>query len=188
MKSRAATEVAHLEHLTAGLADPTDLDVAIHTTRTGIKRLRAFLRLARQSIGTSTYRTENDALGHTARLLAPARDAYVLIETARELGATDRIVAELSEDHTRAIAALEAGSRIEAVHGLEATTDRWRLLEWHGPDSLSIGAGLARTYGRGLSDLETVRTAPASTSFHRWRRRVKYLRYQLEALDAPDRV
>ena len=186
MKSLATTEVAHLEHLTAGLADPTDLDVAIHTTRTGIKQLRAFLRLARQSIGTSTYRTENGALGHTARLLAPARDAYVLIETAGELGATDCILAELGEDHTRAIDALEAGSRIEAVHRLEAMIDRWRLLEWHGPDSLSIGAGLVRTYGRGLADLETVRTAPVEEAFHGWRRRVKYLRYQLEALDAPN--
>jgi CHAD domain-containing protein len=187
MKSLASTQVAHLEHLTAGLADPTDLDVAIHATRKGIKRLRAFLRLARQSIGTSTYRTENGALGHTARLLAPARDAYVLIETAGELGATDRILAELSEDHTRAIAALETGSRIEAVHRLETVIGRWRLLEWHGPDSLSIGAGLGRTYGRGLVDLGTVRTTQASTGFHSWRRRVKYLRYQLEALDAPNK-
>ncbi|MCJ7780998.1 MAG: CHAD domain-containing protein [Acidimicrobiia bacterium] len=188
MKSLAATEVAHLQHLTARLADPTDLDVAIHATRTGIKRLRAFLRLARQSIGTSTYRAENSALGHTARLLAPARDAYVLIETAGELGATDRILVNLSEDHTRAIAVLEAGPRTEAVHRLEAMIGRWRLLEWHGPESLSIGAGLVRTYGRGLADFETVRTVPAATAFHSWRRRVKYLRYQLEALDAPDRV
>jgi len=185
MNSLAATEIAHLKHLTAELADPTDLDAAIHTTRTGIKQLRAFLRLARQSIGTSTYRIENGALGHTARLLAPARDAYVLIETAGELGAADRILAELNEDHTRAIDALEAGPRIEAVHRLESAIDRWRLLEWHGPDSLSIGVGLVRTYGRGLADLETVRAAPVAMAFHGWRRRVKYLRYQLEALDAP---
>ncbi len=186
MKSLASTEVTRLEHLTEGLADPADLDVAVHATRKGIKRLRAFLRLARRSIGTSTYRTENGALRYTADLLAPARDAYVLIDTARNLCAPDGILVELSEDYAGEIAALESGSRIEAVRRLEAITGRWRRLNWHGPDSRSIGAGLLRTYRRGLVDLETARVTPTAAAFHSWRRRVKYLRYQLEALDAPN--
>ncbi len=187
MKSLAAKEVARLERLAPRLANPVDLDVAVHGTRKCIKRLRAFLRLARRSIGTSTYRTENGALRDTARLLAPARDAYVLIDTARDLDAPDGILIRLHEDYSEAIADLEAGSRIEAVRRLEAIASRWRLLDWHGPDSRSVGAGLLRTYRRGLVDLETTRATPTAAAFHGWRRRVKYLRYQLEALDAPNR-
>jgi CHAD domain-containing protein len=185
MNPIAATEISRLEHLTAGLANPIDLNVAVHTTRKGIKRLRSFLRLARRSIGTTTYRIENGALRDTARLLAPARDAYVLIDTARDLDASDLVLGVLNEDYTVAMAALESVDRLEAVHRLEAIAGRWRLLAWHGPDPKSIGAGLRRTYRRGLVDLETVRSAPTPAAFHGWRRRVKYLRYQLEVLDAP---
>lgn len=187
MNPLAATEITRLERLTAGLADPTDLDVAVHTTRKGIKRLRAFLRLARRSIGTSTYRIENGALRDTGRLLAPARDAYVLVDTARDLDASDRILHALDEDYTAVMAALESVDRLQAVHRLEAIATRWRLLSWHGPDPKSIGAGIRRTYRRGLVDLETVRSTPTAAAFHGWRRRVKYLRYQLEVLDAPKR-
>ncbi len=186
MNPIAATEISRLEHLTAGLANPTDLNVAVHTTRKGIKRLRSFLRLARRSIGTTTYRIENGALRDTARLLAPARDAYVLIDTARDLDASDLVLGVLDQDYTEEMAALESVGRLEAVHRLEAIAGRWSLLAWHGPDPKSIGAGLRRTYRRGLVDLETVRSTPTPAAFHGWRRRVKYLRYQLEVLDAPN--
>ncbi|MEA3510992.1 MAG: CHAD domain-containing protein [Actinomycetota bacterium] len=185
MNPLAATEIIRLERLTALLAEPTDLDVAVHTTRKGIKRLRAFLRLARRSIGTSTYRIENGALRDTARLLSPARDAYVLIDTGRDLDASDLVLDVLKDDHTMVMAAFESVDRLQAVHRLEAIASRWRLLAWHGPDPKSIGAGIRRTYRRGLVDLETVRSTPTAAAFHGWRRRVKYLRYQLEVLDAP---
>lgn len=185
MNPLAVNEIVRLERLTAGLADPIDLDVAVHTTRKGIKRLRAFLRLARRSIGTTTYRIENGALRDTARLLAPARDAYVLIGTARDLDASNLVLDVLNENYSAAMAALESIDRLETVHRLEAIAGRWRLLSWHGPDPKSIGAGLRRTYRRGLVDLETVRSTPTPAAFHGWRRRVKYLRYQLEVLDAP---
>lgn len=185
MNTLAATEIARLERLAATLTDPSDLDVAVHTTRKGIKRLRAFLRLARRSIGTSTYRIENGALRDTARLLAPARDTYVLIGTARDLDASGLVLNVLDDDYAAAMAALESVARLDAVHRLEAIAARWEILRWHDPDSKSIGAGLRRTYRRGLVDLETVRATPTAAAFHGWRRRVKYLRYQLESLDAP---
>jgi len=185
MNPLAETEIARLDHLIDVLGDPADLDTAVHTTRKGIKRLRAFLRLARRSIGTTTYRIENGALRDTARLLAPARDAYVLIETARDLDAPERVLLEFDEEYAAAIAVLESVSRLEAVHRLKAIARRWNLLVWHGPDVKSIGSGITRTYRRGLVDFETVLTTPTSSAFHGWRRRVKYLRYQLELLDAP---
>jgi CHAD domain-containing protein len=186
MNPLASTEISRLRLLIAGLADPTDIDAAVHTTRKGIKRLRAFLRLARRSIGTTTYRIENGALRDTARLLAPARDAYVLIDTARDLDASDLVLDVLDQSYAATMATLESTSRLDAVHHLEAVAGRWQHLAWYGPDPKSIGAGLRRTYHRGLVDLETVQSTPTASAFHGWRRRVKYLHYQLEVLDAPE--
>ena len=186
MNPLASTEISRLRLLIAGLADPTDIDAAVHTTRKGIKRLRAFLRLARRSIGTTTYRIENGALRDTARLLAPARDAYVLIDTARDLDASDLVLDVLDQSYAATMATLESTSRLDAVHHLEAVAGRWQHLAWYGPDPKSIGAGLRRTYRRGLVDLETVQSTPTASAFHGWRRRVKYLHYQLEVLDAPE--
>ncbi len=180
MRNLASKATADLERLATGLREPVAVDAAVHTTRKGIKRLRAFLRLARRSVGKDFYRSENSALRDTARLLAPARDSLVLIETATAIGASDAVVASLAGDHREAIAGLESGVRIDAADRLSATAERWQHVDWGGPDAASIRAGLRRTYRRGLADFESVRSNPSDATFHGWRRRVKYIRYQLE--------
>ncbi|MGB5656133.1 MAG: CHAD domain-containing protein, partial [Acidimicrobiia bacterium] len=92
MTDLAPAAMADIEELAVDFGGAADLDRAVHTARKGTKRLRAFLRLARRSIGTDTYRTENAALRDTARLIAPARDALVLIETAQEIGASRAVL------------------------------------------------------------------------------------------------
>jgi CHAD domain-containing protein len=185
MKDLAPTAVASIGRLAATLGDATDLDHAVHTTRKGTKRLRSFLRLARRSIGTDVYRFENTALRDAARLIAPARDARVLVDTAHELDASHAVLDMLEHRHLAEMTRLEAGARAEATGRLKAIAARWRAIEWRGPGVASIRAGLARTYGRGLGDFAIVRSAPSAASFHSWRRRVKYIRYQLETVDAP---
>jgi CHAD domain-containing protein len=186
MKHLARLELERLESLSTLLAGADDVDEAVHRTRTGIKHLRAYLRLARRSIGTSTYRTENAALRDTARLLAAGRDAFVVIETARGLGADDVILAALAEEHARMMDGFERTTRTQVLDRIGAITTRWQYLMWQGPGAKSIGSGLERTYRKGLVEFETARSASAERAFHGWRRRVKYLRYQLEALDAPE--
>lgn len=188
MKNLARSEIRRLERLIEGLGSPHDIDAAVHETRKGIKRLRAYLRLARKSIGTTTYRVENAALRDTARLLAPVRDAFVFIGTAEDLGADPSILTVLEERHHDALASLESGGRLEARRRLEAIEARWRISVASNPDAASISAGLKRTYRRALVDYERVLTKPVDEAFHGWRRRTKYLRYQLEALDAPKKL
>ncbi|MEN8113894.1 MAG: CHAD domain-containing protein [Actinomycetota bacterium] len=188
MKNLAKNEIRRLEQLIDGLADPEDIDETVHTTRKGIKRLRSYLRLARKSIGTTTYRVENGALRDTARLLAPARDAFVLIETASGLAANEDVINVLANRHREALAELESGGRIQSRRRLEAIAARWRITVSSSPDAASIGAGLRRTYRRGLVDFERVSATASDEAFHGWRRRTKYLRYQLEALGAPKKL
>lgn len=185
MRTLSATELERLESLPS-LLTGSDVDVAVHRTRTGIKRLRAFLRLARRSIGTSTYRTENAALRDTARLLAPARDAFVVIETAASHGATPAVLDALSTDYAMIMDGFDRTTKRQTLDRLGAIAARWRYLMWENPGPRSIGSGLERTYRKGLVEFETVLAAPSDHAFHGWRRRVKYLRYQLESLDAPE--
>jgi CHAD domain-containing protein len=131
------------------------------------------------------YRFENAALRDAARLIAPARDALVLVETARDVGGSGTVLETLERLHLEEIARLETGVRAEATGRLRSIASRWRAIEWRGPEVASIRAGLKRTYARGLRDSAAARSEPSAATFHSWRRRVKYVRYQLEALGAP---
>ena len=188
MKDLAPAAIAEAERLGILLATAVDVDHAVHTTRKGTKRLRSFIRLARRSVGTNVYRTENAAIRDTARLIAPARDALVLVETAREMGASEPVLATLERLHTDEMARLESGVRANAISRFESIASRWRVIDWRGPESASIRAGLTRTYRRGFADFAAVRSQPTATAFHSWRRRVKYVRYQLEAVGAPAKL
>jgi CHAD domain-containing protein len=188
VRDLATAAIAEAERLATILATAVDLDPAVHTTRKGTKRLRSILRLARQSIGTDVYRTENAALRDTARLIAPARDALVLIETAREMNASRPVLAILERLHLEEMARLESGVRADAAGRLTSIASRWSVLDWRGPDVASIRAGLTRTYRRGLADFAAVQSQPSASAFHSWRRRVKYVRYQLEAVGAPGKL
>ncbi|MGB9358365.1 MAG: CHAD domain-containing protein [Acidimicrobiia bacterium] len=187
MRDLASRAIGDLDDLISGLRTPIDLDETIHATRTGIKWLRAFVRLARVSIGTDTYRIENGSLRDAARLIAPARDARVLIDTAASEDAAPTVVAVLEGAHADAIDALENGVRMETVRLLESTAGRWNRLAWSGPPVSSIRIGLKKTYRRGRTDYATVLAEPTAEAFHGWRRGVKYLRYQLQAIKAPNR-
>lgn len=188
MNELAPAAIAEAEELATILPAAVDLDLAVHATRKGTKRLRSFLRLARQSIGKDVYRAENAALRDTARLIAPARDALVLIETATEMGASEPVLELLGRLHLEELAVLESGVQTDTTGRLTSIAARWASLDWRGPEVASIRAGLTRTYRRGLADFAAVRSQPSASAFHSWRRRVKYVRYQLEALGAPGKL
>jgi CHAD domain-containing protein len=46
----------------------------------------------------------------------------------------------------------------------------------------TLRGGLQRTYARGLKEMKTAHTTPSAHNFHWWRKRVKYLRHQIELL------
>lgn len=185
MRDLARSAIAEVDRLAVLLGDATDADRAVHTARKSTKRLRSFLRLARPSIGTNVYRRENAALRDIARLLAPARDSLVLMETAGDLGASESVLATLERLHVEEMTRFEAEVRTDATGRSESAAAHWRGIDWRGPTAASIRAGLARTYRRGLEDFHSVRSQPSATAFHSWRRRVKYVRYQLETVGAP---
>lgn len=178
---------------------------AVHTARKATKKLRALLRLIRYEIGPKVYKYENDLLKQTARLLSDVRSAAVVamaLDEMRQLygpvladGALEEpaerlayrrdrmelrtmedpetvpfVVAQLEQAHSR-YQSWPVGAEARKIYGV-GVRDSFAAVE----------PGLKATYGRGRVDMVRAYTNPSAGSFHAWRKRVKYLRHQLEIL------
>ncbi|MGI9529986.1 MAG: aminotransferase class III-fold pyridoxal phosphate-dependent enzyme [Acidimicrobiia bacterium] len=190
----------------------TQLDIAllaleglnpdVHVARKAMKRTRGLLRLVRDSIGEAAYRTENDALRDAARRLAPARDATATIETfdgllAAHPGALGiaeenaiREALTIEERNQQALLTVDPNLLPAVIGALTETRQRVIAIPASpatrpGPwDFDAIEDGLRRTYRRCRRGLAAVVDDPSEEAFHRWRKAVKYLRHQMEALVA----
>ncbi len=167
---------------------------AVHDTRKAIKRLRALTRLLREELGEQAFARENGALREIARRLAGARDAEVMVSTLdrllkahrRGLGRRGPIVelrAQLAAERDR-VAEEEgnAATRDETLGELYAVRARvaaWRLPER--PGTQLIEPGLRRLYRQGRRRARSARGGQ-TRALHRWRKRVKDLRYAAQML------
>lgn len=191
--------IAHeqLAEATGALSAGGDADIAIHTARKAMKRLRAVIRLVGGILDADTYRVENRTFRDAGRQLAPLRDASVLLATLDQLAG--RVGGENQPVVARAREVLE--SRRQAVwHGspttpgaeevVEAVTatllaadvrvDCWPL---HKCRWKTVAAGLVDGYRRGQAEHDACSWQPATESMHRWRKRVKYLAHQTQIVE-----
>jgi len=198
------------DRITDELTDPeVDRDQAIHTARKTMKRLRGMLRLVRDEVGRAAYRNENVLLRDTSRLLAPARDGYIMVRTLDLLRKAYRgtLRREAFSVTRRYLLERHQQSRREVIENQELMTHvvvtmrtaRARYAAWEADrtgkpptkqaargvrnDFAAIAPGLARVYHRGRGAMQQAYQDYTTESFHEWRKRVKYLRYQLESLE-----
>lgn len=176
------------------------LDIAIHEARKAMRRVRAVLRLVRDPLGNRVYRTENVALRDTGRIIGGSRDATVLVETVRGLSLlySDVIYADAFaelEHHLlerdELIRRRITASTIEEVIGrLQAI--RGRFAGWPptlgapGPafdDFAVVRRGIRRVYRRGQRRMADAALLGTTEAHHIWRKRVRYLRFQMELLE-----
>jgi CHAD domain-containing protein len=177
---------------------PTDqesFDPGVHSARKGIKRLRGILRLVRDGIGYRAYREENVMLRNTARTLSAVRDAWVLVDTLRSLR---KRYGDLLDDATFATPEAWLLSRhmerhelvtgqvvTNAIVSLGTARSRFGRFPIEGiirNDFSAIAEGIERVYRRGHRGLKHASATRDVHDLHEWRKRVKYLRYQMEAL------
>lgn len=169
-------------------------DDSVHSARKTMKRLRGKLRLIRDQTGYRAYREENVVLRDTARTLSGIRDAWVLVKTLTELRAQ---YADLLDDKTFATA--EAWLRLQherrrrtvtsdavnrAIVNLGAARSRFSRypLDTVVDDDFSaVAPGVHRVYKRGLRGYKRSLETRDVHDLHEWRKRVKYLRYQMES-------
>lgn len=176
-------EIARLDDLIATLEAADDLDAEVHSTRKGIKRLRAHLRLAKNVIDADAYRAEDSDLSAIGRALAPARDAFMLSQTLESLESSagwSSAAGFIEAHHRTAIDDLSHGPLEEAIDRLATARTRWLDLPKH-PDPAAVRDGIMRSYQKGAAAFATAAATGHAEAFHLWRKQVKYLRYQLEA-------
>jgi CHAD domain-containing protein len=171
---------------------------AVHETRKALKRLRALVRLLEGELGRKEAARESAALASTARLLAGARDAEVLLDTLDRLIARHpgklarrksvarlrrRLAAERESAQRRALG--DPATRARAIGELRAFRERvlaWDLSGREG--TVIVEPGLRRLYCQGRKRCRRVAAGKGERvqEMHEWRKRVKDLRYVTEML------
>jgi len=178
---------------------------AVHIARKSTKKVRSLLRLIRFEIGEQVYRFENEWLRDTSRLLSPVRTSAVLVNGAQDIrdmyrplladGTFDDVLERLAMSRDRIEERVMEDPEIipRVVSNLERARGRYE--SWPAdPDARSVygmglrndyravGPGLKAIHARGRHEMVAAYQAPSPESFHRWRKRAKYLKHQMEIL------
>lgn len=170
-----------------------DRHEAVHEIRKSLKKNRACLRLVRDHI--DDYKKLNVFFRDVARRISDIRDATAALETLEDL--RDEYSSKLEEDafervrqgllaHREQLADREfrAKDTLAVIHGelstcLAAIPDwAWKVEEFD-----DIRPSLRRVYRRGREAFEDARDDRDIKDFHEWRKRAKYLRYQVDVLN-----
>ncbi|MCP3975726.1 MAG: CHAD domain-containing protein [bacterium] len=170
-----------------------ELDSKVHLARKAFKRTRAALRLVRDEIGRPEYRAANVTVRDQSRKLSELRSARVLAMTldslmvaAPEMLAPDEVDtlrAELSTRRAELVANLRSSPAVisAAISNVDAVERQ--ICQWHlGDDFAAIVPSLERVYRRGRKALDAAGNGGTTHAFHDWRKRVNYLRYQIELI------
>lgn len=190
---RIATEQIEKAISELSNTDELGIDEAVHQARKRFKKVRAVIRLVRDRLGKNTYQQENARFRDLGRILANLRDARVQIETLDNLTEhfTDTVEAEAFTDIRRELRVdyrrdyqkvLEqniATSLKNELKDAKADIDDWTI---EVNDWSAIDSSLKRVYKRGYEALDKASSQPTPENLHDWRKRVKYLRYQLRIL------
>lgn len=164
---------------------------AVHETRKSLKKLRAIARLLRPELGNKIYKKENVAFRDMGRALSSVRDADVALATFDKLvakrganakfrnlrGALVRHRAKVRAEDKQA-----GDANAEVLNQLKSARKRiqaWPIeeLDWE-----TVEAGIEQAYKASRNALKVARKQGTSPAHHEWRKRVKYLWYQLRIL------
>lgn len=183
---------------------PSEQAGAVHETRKAIKRLRAMLRLVRDSISLDCYHTDNAALKLIAAELGAVRDSWVMAQILDRLLPHDRetadavelLVDRLQERYKAESAAIldneaHMTSILDQLQNARKRAARWTVVAGEQSVPLphefaTVAPGMQRVYKRGRRGMRIVADSPTDTLLHVWRKRAKYLRHQVEALNVLD--
>lgn len=162
---------------------------AVHDIRVLMKRLRGLLRLYRDAGRKEVVKQLNPVLRDVARTFAAQRDSHVLADTLR--GMIDRASKPTARQLKEILAELEhqtadVAPDLSAEHLADDLV--WVRTQWHEQlakvDEKDLLASLAQHYRRNRRQGREALRLRDETVLHDWRKRVKYLYYQLCALPA----
>jgi len=162
-------------------------DTAIHEVRRRGKQARALLRLVRPAI-PDDFRPIDKLYRNAGRLLAPARDARIVVDALDDLavdtGDVAQIRSSLDARATREARAVFDGgtspSRRARALLTEAASSALRLEI--PDDASSIADGATRTFASGQKAYRKAASKGSPVAFHTWRKRVKERRHHIAYL------
>ncbi len=170
-------------------------DKTVHSARKKLKRLRGQIRLVRDQIGHRTYRAENVVMRDTARMLSGVRDAWVLPATLHDLrthyadlldpatfAAPEAWLLARHEQRRRSVTDAVVGNAIVNLGAARSRFASYPIGSVVHDDFSAIAPGIHRVYRRGFRGHRRSIETRGVEDLHDWRKRVKYLRYQMESL------
>lgn len=175
-------------------APPEELDTAVHESRKCLKKLRGLLRLVRKEIGKDVFQRENTCFRDAGRLLSEVRDSAVRIETLDNLLADySSVVEENAYDQMRQTLVIFYNATRQRVIVEEfapgrasrmITNARRRVETWpvSRHEFAAVSGGLQKVYKRGRNRMAEAASDPSTEARHEWRKRVKYLWYNVRIL------
>lgn len=167
-------------------------DQKVHEARKRLKRLRALLRLTRESAKPKLWRKVDAGLRDAGRALSGVRDAKVGIEAFDLLlknlkspcpaETFQPIRARLLAQHRRSLQSQSGEGLDEVGRLLQAVKHSLKIIPIHGDDFSSLRRGLKRNYRQGRQAFTVARHDREAAALHEWRKRVKDLRHHAELL------
>lgn len=187
-------EMETLEEVEQYLEARENVNEAIHNARRGFKKLRALARLVQFEVGKKAYRKTNQFYRNEARKISLLRDTTAMIETVERLEAKhpDKLPGHiipmvkvhlfgLRDHHIE-----EATPILQLLHEIREQMDTaWKEMLLLCTKKVKIKRllrGMKKVYGRAYFGYHHCRENVTDHHIHDWRKRAKYLRYQLGIL------
>ena len=176
------------DHILTIVASDLSVHEKIHDIRKALKKLRAAVRLVRHT--SERYIQQNAFYRDLAREISILRDKTAHLECLDKLTdpytnlfnkrtfARFRKSLEKERDTTYARAFAER----DPIYSIEKEirSHKNELKPFPVASVEDIIPGIRKVYQRGKAAMEKARAHPSTENFHDWRKRTKYLRYQLE--------
>ena len=175
-------------------ADDQDVDKANHQMRKNMKKVRAALRLVRKATGRKKYKKWNKAARDTARQGAELRESEVAIDSLGKV--KNRFNwksdyqfyqiarAKLRRDHQKYKKEQleEHDFQSEIIERLGDVNEQLNDISFDKNGFKSFKKGLKKVYKRGRKACRKCQEESTFENHHEWRKRVKYLWYQVRIL------
>jgi hypothetical protein len=177
------------------LANRKDRHRGIHEARKAIRKLRSLLALVNDAVGQDTAKIDI-ALRHQAKRLSALRDSQVAVAMAEKIASSDdtgewavaaQVLAVQRDQLMDTQLRNDPGfaRRIAAIADIAAVIDK---LRWKRVGQKSLQRSIEKSHRRVAKSERDAADQRTPASLHRWRRRVRRLRLQLEAIHALNRL
>ena len=166
----------------------------IHEIRRSVKKIRAILRLLRDSMGYPVYIRENNFFRDVSRKLSKVRDSEVILKQTESIInhlpskykkiSSDRIIHELIRQRDELIGLIrDQDETLDVIQAeIQGHVEQIRKIHLKNKSFTAISSGIKRIYRQARKYLKATIHTGDPEMIHCLRKRVRYLWYHLSML------